>query len=267
MILLDKRNKGEKSASKLYIGVGYVFLPSGFDNKSRDEFIRKCMASGRISILLEDGYGIAHNCYVSKEVLKNIEFPINFKETGSAVIYITLSKGRQPIIIASLVSDSDDFIINEEAVRVLRGSDTLSNSLSEIYVNGKRGIINISSTSDNDSGGRVNIKVSNKNLKAKLNISVSGDINVKCSNKFETVSYNGFKISNKNIDNNVSISFEFDNDKFSLYNEEENLLTLIEDLFTVIKGIQVPTPSGTSGYPLNILDFDNLLTRFKKLLK
>jgi len=56
-------------------------------------------------------------------------------------------------------------------------------------------------------------------------------------------------------------------DKISIKNSEQNLADLLDQLITAIKQISVPTPAGTSGYPLNIATFTQLSTDIKKLLK
>lgn len=56
-------------------------------------------------------------------------------------------------------------------------------------------------------------------------------------------------------------------DSISVSNSEEDLKQLISDLIGAIKDITVPTSAGTSGTPLNSLDFNSIETRFKKLIK
>ena len=57
------------------------------------------------------------------------------------------------------------------------------------------------------------------------------------------------------------------NTKFSFGNADTDLLTVLTDLLTAIKNITVPTPSGTSGTPLNVADFVTVEQESKKLLE
>lgn len=58
-----------------------------------------------------------------------------------------------------------------------------------------------------------------------------------------------------------------DDNKIKINNGTNDLLTEIESLIDQIKLITVPTPSGTSGTPINATAFDGILTNIKKLIK
>jgi len=56
-------------------------------------------------------------------------------------------------------------------------------------------------------------------------------------------------------------------DKISLANDSEDLLTLLDDLLTAIQALTVPTGTGPSGIPVNAAEFAAISTRLKTLLK
>ena len=79
-----------------------------------------------------------------------------------------------------------------------------------------------------------------------------------------------------------SLTYEMDTEHISIQNGDtvlklsdslfmmktgsENMFTFLKDLLTYIKALTVPTPSGTSGIPINSSDFDSLITRLDNLL-
>ena len=56
-------------------------------------------------------------------------------------------------------------------------------------------------------------------------------------------------------------------DKIKIENSNENLNDLLQDLISEIQKISVPTPSGTSGYPLNIAAIASIGTKLNTLLQ
>ena len=53
---------------------------------------------------------------------------------------------------------------------------------------------------------------------------------------------------------------------FKMNTSSENLFQLLKDLITYITALTVETPAGTSSVPVNIADFNNLLSRLNNLL-
>lgn len=56
-------------------------------------------------------------------------------------------------------------------------------------------------------------------------------------------------------------------DKVNISNSTEDLKTILNNLISAIKLITVPTPSGTSGTPINVSDFTNINTSINNLLE
>ena len=67
-------------------------------------------------------------------------------------------------------------------------------------------------------------------------------------------------IQNSNVVLNISDSL------FKVNTASESLFQLLKDCFTYITELTVPTPSGTSSVPVNVADFNNLITRLNNLL-
>jgi phage gp45-like len=65
---------------------------------------------------------------------------------------------------------------------------------------------------------------------------------------------------------NGSVIFNMSDSLFKLNTAGESLFQLLKDCITYITELTVPTPSGTSGVPINALDFTNLLSRLNNLI-
>jgi hypothetical protein len=82
------------------------------------------------------------------------------------------------------------------------------------------------------------------------------------------------KIENVNVsidEANVSIAngsmvFNISDSVFRINSASENLFQLLKDCFTYIAALTVPTPAGTSSVPVNVADFNNLISRLDNLL-
>ena len=56
-------------------------------------------------------------------------------------------------------------------------------------------------------------------------------------------------------------------DKILIKNNNEDLKSIMNDILTAIQQITVPTPSGTSGVPVNAAEFSSINTRINNLLE
>ena len=65
---------------------------------------------------------------------------------------------------------------------------------------------------------------------------------------------------------NGDTTFKLSDSLFMMKTGSESMFSFLKDLLTYIKALTVPTPSGTSGVPLNISDFDSLISRLDNLL-
>lgn len=65
---------------------------------------------------------------------------------------------------------------------------------------------------------------------------------------------------------NGSVQFDISNSVFKVNTPSESLYQLLKDCFTYITALTVSTPSGTSSFPINVADFNNLITRLDNLL-
>ncbi len=278
------------SGTKDSAGIGYVIIPRGVDKK---KFIEQCFRTGTISLLLENG-GVIDDVLITKSVINQIDFPESFNKKGSLLVWVNQPKKQRPIVIGSL-SNANEFVNFSKNKSALRRAT--ANFVSEVLVDAQNGSVIITSNSSVEGGGDIYIISTNKNKKSKLNIEVSGSINIKSpdfiltnSNKLSLI------IKDKSIDEEIteityekgigfSYSDEFGNkmtsdsdginispqSKFTIgFGDEpamlsqtfrdifEDLTDMISKLATTCSKIQVGTAMGTSTVPTNVLDLKQI---------
>ena len=96
-----------------------------------------------------------------------------------------------------------------------------------------------------------------------LMISADGSIDNLTIIKCDQVSQFSYK------ENGLEVEIDSNSGKVSVKNETTNLLTLFEDLMSLLKDLKVYTLSGVSGKPIppTILKLNQLESKFKTLLK
>lgn len=80
-------------------GFGYVTIPEGVD---RNKYVEMCFRKNRVTIIDDLAGNVIHDCYISKEVLANIEFPLEVGEKGMPVVWVSQTMQTVPMIIGSL---------------------------------------------------------------------------------------------------------------------------------------------------------------------
>lgn len=168
------------------INTGYIFIPENFrGEENRKKFIQDCLRRERVSIFIENGGGASHNCYITRQTLRDIEFPdvaVNerleekdsISRLGSQVIFLSEPYLDHPIIIGTVSKLNETQLLNEREFKVLRSKN---GSFALLSMNGNTGEINIS-TYGHDTKSDLNIIIANNNDNAQLNLSVRGDINI-----------------------------------------------------------------------------------------
>jgi hypothetical protein len=169
---------GPISSSQYYVGIqyGYIILPSGID---RDTFIQQCYRWERVSVLSEGGGGVIHECYISREAIRDIEFPQTVEQLGSCVSFLTDIHSAHPIIFGVFSKEDESQLLREGYFEQSKknGNDSVG-----ISGDAKRGVLNLFVN-----GGtltQLNITISNKAKNAVINLRCRGNINVQMDGKF-----------------------------------------------------------------------------------
>lgn len=226
-------------------GTGYVVIPKDQDIKKFTEY---CFRTGTVSLLLENG-GVLNNVIISKAALNDIDFPVSFDTLGSQLIWINQPRKNQPIAIGS-ISKTNEFVnFNKNKSSLRRATNGF---VSELLVDAEKGCVIINANSSSESGGDIYIISTNKNKNSKLNVVVSGTINVR-SQEFNIESSKKFifTIKDKNVDNKItelyyekekgfSYKDEFGNEA---YLDDKNIQFIPKNTFNIGKGKE-PIPLG-----------------------
>lgn len=167
--------------SRIAINTGYIVIPSNVD---RDDFVENCFRREKITILIEDGGGVINDCYITKQALKDIEFPtksisdklngnaiLTDSFLGSAVTFINEPYHDQPIIIGTTSKVDESGLLREGVFKLFKFKD---GKFVSIQGDVQSGTISID-VSGGENDGSLNINVRNNNETAKLNVNVRGD--------------------------------------------------------------------------------------------
>lgn len=151
------------------INYGYITLPI---DARREDAIVQAYRTERVSILVEKGAYI-HNCYITRTALREIEFPAEGEEIGSAIVFLTDPRGKAFVFdVLSKAGDSNFF---EEKVYTIKKTD--NDSYAVVSIDGK-GQVNIDVIGTSDRPASLNINVRDSSNKSTLNIQTKGSINI-----------------------------------------------------------------------------------------
>lgn len=264
-------------------GIAWITVPS---DKDTSKFIERCYRNGTVSIILENG-GVVESVLISKQTIKEIEFPKSSSELGSLVCWINKPENNQPIIVGSFPKDNELNGLTDGRANLLKRTGT---GFAEVIVDGVTGSVTIIASGLLEKGGDINIISNNKSRSSKLKVNVSGNVIInsdnfqltnskklqfiikdKSVNKFTTsISYEkgvGFDYIDEfgnqisaNKDNikltpakilNISEGSEPIAKADSLSLILEKLVDLCSNIADEISLITVPTAMGISGVPTN----------------
>jgi len=238
------------------IRFGYVILPTGVD---RDKFISTSLNRERITILNDAGAPMK-DCYISKSEVKNIIFPSTDKDIGSMVGYILTNKG-QAVILSVISKEAESQLLKESEKNLESEYDGSSAGIS---VDAKKGIISLNVSKEDGTGTLIVSVTGNDGADIKVNCNGSTSVFSKDKVSIESTA----EIEAKSIVSDASfVSVQLSGNKISVANELTSLNDIISGINDACKKITVPTPSGTSGIPINLAEFEAVSANIKLLMK
>lgn len=279
------------------VGTGFIIIPKGSDKK---KFIDHCYRTGTISLLLENG-GILDEVLITKKALDEIDFPEALNKTGSQVVWINQPRKQRPIAIGSIskTNEFSNFSKNKSALR-----RATQNFITEFIVDSEKGVLILNSNSSIEGGGDIYIVSTNKNKTSKLDVQISGSVNINTPSLTITNSKSlSFVIKDKSQDDEVTEIFYEKGEGFSYIDEFGNecyinadginfkpytkfkvgegtepamlsstFKSIFEDFTDILSKlastcgkIQVATPMGTSSVPKNATDFNQISSDLNSL--
>lgn len=181
---------------KYTLSVGYIIIPDNFKGeRNRDEFIQNCYRRERVSVMYEGGGLVKHDCFITVESLRDIVFPnvtvnerlnesSSVSRLGSMVVMISEPYHDQAVVLGVISKLDESNLFSENEYRIVRKS---GGNFALISINGKNGGIGITTFGEN-SGGDLNIMVSNNSNSAKLNIGVRGNVVINVTGNVDLIS-------------------------------------------------------------------------------
>lgn len=208
-------------------GIGNVIIPSGQD---KNKYIQNCLRTGTISIVLESG-GVIDNVLVTKSAINSIDFPLDYDLLGSQVVWVNQPRKQQPIIIG-IISKTNEFInVNKETSSMRRSNKDF---VGDILIDANKGIVIVNSTSTNDKSGDIYVISYNRAKTSKLNVKVSGEINIETPNfNLENSKKLTLTIKDENVDDKETTIFYEKGKGFYYKDEFDNEMNFKEDLMEI----------------------------------
>ena len=191
------------------INKGYIIVPK---NTSRDSFIQDCYRREKVSILVEDGGGVVHNCYISRNAIAEVSFPLEHNEIGSAVIFVSEPFTDFPIIIAVISKENETQLLEENLFKIVKSLDNNSVSILGAGKTGKL-LINVKG----DEGGKIYVNLLGED--SEFNLSSIGTVSLYSDKEFNIISSDSFTVLVKDVDNEKQISFKIDKKSGVIYSD------------------------------------------------
>jgi hypothetical protein len=122
--------------------------------------------------LIEKGGGVFHECYISKDAIKDVEFPTAPDKLGSCVSFLTDIHSGHPVIFGVYSKEDESQLLREgffKLSKIYQGDSVV------ISGDAKKGVMNLSV--DGGDLTQLNITVSNDKKDAIINVRCRGDIN------------------------------------------------------------------------------------------
>lgn len=251
--------------SRIVCGFGYVIVPPDVD---RTKYIDSCFASERISFYPEVGGTSYNEALISREALREIEFPEEEKMFGSQIVYLLHPVSAFPIVIA-VVSKTDEHLgLGHKEFKLEKGDGS---NLVSILGRGKDGNLYVTVQSDKQTGGNVVIHIKKATGDGRLYLEVSGDIIIQSTKAISMNTEDIFRVraKNKMFLGNKDESAEIGSDDgFQQVVLGNYLDEWVSDFAELLKQLQVATGVGPSGVPLPTWtqQLDQLVNRFKENL-
>jgi hypothetical protein len=139
----------------------------------------------KVSIQVEDGGTVRHQCIVTRGVWNDIKFPdvpvteqledgADVTRLGSQVAFIDDPYRAQPIIFGVLSKQNETQLSEEDVFKIIKDN---SGNYAVFSLDGKTASVNITTIGAAE-GGDFNINITNVNETAALNLKVKGSINI-----------------------------------------------------------------------------------------
>lgn len=166
-------------------GVGFVVVP---DEDSREDYIKDCYRTMKVTINGGTGYGYFSGVNVCPDVMQNIIFPRE-SNRGTPVVWVKDAISNLPVIVGYLQSEGEFHFTSQWQYRLKRSND---GRFVEIFVDGDEADLQINILGDKTNPANITIKINSENEDSEFNvycdnrlsITAKNDVNLNTNNKF-----------------------------------------------------------------------------------
>lgn len=205
-------------------GIGYVIIPNDVD---RDTYVDACLRKEKISIHLDYGGGIQSDCYILKNVLKDIKFPAKSGEFGSCVLFMCPAPNKiTPVIIGIINRPGETQLLEENSFKLKSFSPEAS---ATIEGKGSSGELLFSVESYFEEEGNIFFLLKSNKRKSLFMIDCQGSVEINTDKNFSLKTFEDISIKHSSItelgevvDNSILI----DENGFSYEDSTGNKVTI-----------------------------------------
>lgn len=200
------------------INYGYIAIPSGVD---REAFIETCFRRNRVSVVTDYG-SVINECYILKNTLQTINFPVEVGEKGSCVCYVCGEFSNKPVIIGVIDENDQSDLLNEG---MFYFSKELNGTVITIQGDPNNNNFTINLTSINPSSINLSIRGSEE---SSIDIQSSGAVNITTDKVVNIKSFETILASIFDVEKQEDIhQLIWDKDQVNITRKNENSENII----------------------------------------
>lgn len=205
-------------------GIGFIIIPEGIDPTI---YKANCYKRNEVSIWGGMGYGNFHSVSIDEDSIQRIQFPEKVGEKGTQVVWISIPKFNQPVIIATLRYKDDNYPIDENIKRVTAGNG--GNGV-DVKIDGNSSKLAVNLIADENNESEVHLNLKSLNKACKMKIFVEGDVEIHALNDMKLTAEKSFEVIIPNIEAKKETHIKYESGKGLSYKDEfDNQIDADED--------------------------------------
>jgi hypothetical protein len=208
------------------VSIATVILPVDI---SREEYIDYCFSNGVLMVFDNELKGVVRNVSIDQELIQQIKFPLNQKDTGSQIIYCSTPLNNNKFVLRVLKTRDSFQYLKQNSFKTEKTYDGVTVTL---FGKAEEGEFDIVINSNKDKVVKMNITVDG-NKDSELNLSCNGSININNfdilkmkdkSGSFISVSKEGVEVNIDKENLDAVMKLIGDTDNITLNSELQNIL-------------------------------------------
>lgn len=194
------------------INYGFIALPNDID---REKYIKTCYRRERVSVCVERGGGLINDCYISKNLLKYIDFPEDSTSTGTYVVLAFINNVNHPVIIAALSNESETQLLSDGVYKI---GKSVEEKLSFITCDGNQGSLLL-----NTNGKGITLTASGEG--SKILLQSLGQMLLVSSGAFQLNVNNTINIKSQSFEDEKETNINLTSESFGIVDSNNNSIS------------------------------------------